>query len=143
MSATTKPDLIGQEQYPPTRQKPAVGGTSPLAAVAAKDGNPSPTEAITGRLLRANSCRPPRASRTGSLDPLLPFKIGPVNGRKAQESGLRLQASVAPSIGIGASRHRPSHATGHTGPYRGGSIELGLGRRIDSGKTERLEIDVA
>ena len=32
-------------------------------------------------------------------------------------------------IGIGgASRHRPSHTTGHTGPYQGGSIELGLGR---------------
>ena len=28
-------------------------------------------------------------------------------------------------------------------PYHGGSTELGLGRRIDSGKTERLEIVVA
>src|SRR5208283_2201495 len=28
-------------------------------------------------------------------------------------------------------------------PYRGGSIELGLGGRIDSGKTERLEVGVA
>jgi len=32
----------GQEQYPPTRQKPAIGVTSPLAAVAAKD---RPTDA--------------------------------------------------------------------------------------------------
>ncbi len=29
------------------------------------------------------------------FDPLLPFKIGPTNGRKARESGLRLKASVA------------------------------------------------
>ena len=28
-------------------------------------------------------------------------------------------------------------------PYHGGSTELGLGGRIDSGKTERLEIGVA
>jgi hypothetical protein len=27
---------------------------------------------------------------------LLPYKIGPVNGREAQESGLRLKASIAP-----------------------------------------------
>ena len=30
------------------------------------------------------------------LDPLLPFHIGPMNGREALESGLRLKASVAP-----------------------------------------------
>jgi hypothetical protein len=30
------------------------------------------------------------------IDPLLPFKIGLVNGREARESGLRLKASVAP-----------------------------------------------
>jgi hypothetical protein len=29
---------------------------------------------------------------TGPLDPLLPFKGGPTNGREAQESGLRLKA---------------------------------------------------
>ena len=34
-------------------------------------------------------------ARSG-LDPLLPFEVGPVNGRKARESGLRLKASVAP-----------------------------------------------
>jgi hypothetical protein len=26
-----------------------------------------------------------------NIDPLLPFKIGPVNGRKGRESGLRLK----------------------------------------------------
>src|SRR5271166_1913436 len=40
-------------------------------------------------------------------------------------------------------RGAKAHTTGHTGPYRGGSIELGLGGHIDSGKTERLEIAVA
>ena len=29
------------------------------------------------------------ARRTGQIDPLLPFEIGLVNGREAQESGLR------------------------------------------------------
>ncbi len=29
------------------------------------------------------------------------------------------------------------HEPGHTGPYRGGSIELSLGGRVDSGKTDR------
>ena len=49
-----------------------------------------------------------------------------------------------PVIGKGdASRRRPSHTTGHTGPYHGGSTELGWGGRVDSGKTERLEIVVA
>jgi hypothetical protein len=31
-----------------------------------------------------------------ALDPLQTFKIGPMNERKARESGLRLKASVAP-----------------------------------------------
>ena len=31
-----------------------------------------------------------------NFDPLLPFKISDVNGREAQESCLRLKASVAP-----------------------------------------------
>jgi hypothetical protein len=30
------------------------------------------------------------------IDPLLPFRIGPMNGREARESGLRPKASVAP-----------------------------------------------
>ena len=30
-------------------------------------------------------------------DPLLPFNTGPVNGRKARESGLPLKTSIAPS----------------------------------------------
>jgi hypothetical protein len=35
--------------------------------------------------------------RQVGVDPLLPFKIGPMNGREARESGLRLKAWVAPS----------------------------------------------
>jgi hypothetical protein len=48
-------------------------------------------------------------------------------------------------IGIGGRLATPpSHTTGHTAPYHGGSTELCLGRRqIESGKTERLEIVVA
>jgi hypothetical protein len=43
-------------------------------------------------------------------------------------------------IGIGgASRHRPSHTTGHTGPYHGGSTELCLGGDIEAGQTEGVE----
>jgi hypothetical protein len=36
------------------------------------------------------------AWRTGQIDALPPFKIGPVTGREAGESGLRLKASIAP-----------------------------------------------
>jgi hypothetical protein len=34
------------------------------------------------------------------LDPLLPFKIGRMNGREARESGLWLKASVAPIAAV-------------------------------------------
>ena len=51
----------------------------------------------SGRRLRAITGHPPTAWRTSEFDPLLPFKIGPANGREAPESGLRLKASVAPS----------------------------------------------
>ena len=36
-----------------------------------------------------------------------------------------------------------SHTTAHTGPYHGGSIGLSLGRDIEAGKTEIVEIRVA
>jgi hypothetical protein len=36
------------------------------------------------------------ASRTGENDPELPFKIAPMDGRYARESGLRLKESVTP-----------------------------------------------
>jgi hypothetical protein len=36
------------------------------------------------------------------IDPLLSSKIGPVNGREAPESGLRLRASVAPEPVVAA-----------------------------------------
>jgi hypothetical protein len=48
------------------------------------------------RLKCANTGHCPRARRVSQIDPLLPFKIGPVNGREAPESGLPLTASVAP-----------------------------------------------
>src|SRR5215472_2472758 len=37
----------------------------------------------------------------------------------------------------------PSHTTGHTGPYHGGSIGLSVGRNAGAGKTETVEIRVA
>jgi hypothetical protein len=64
----------------------------------------------------------------------------------AQESVKKMSTNgrYRRKIGIGdASRRRPSHTTWHTGPYRGGSAESGLGGRIDSGKTEGVEIAVA
>jgi hypothetical protein len=36
----------------------------------------------------ANSGHWPTAWRTGQLAPLLPFKVGPMNGPKGRESGL-------------------------------------------------------
>ena len=34
------------------------------------------------------------------VDPFLPFRIVPMNGCEARESGLRLKASVAPGAGV-------------------------------------------
>jgi hypothetical protein len=59
-----------------------------------------------GRSISATAARERTPQRSGgqhdgcvaaktATDPLLPFKIGPVNGRKARESGLRLKAKVA------------------------------------------------
>ena len=48
-------------------------------------------DAVDGRN-PLNSGRSPAAWPTGHIDPLLPFKIGPMNGREARESGLRLKA---------------------------------------------------
>jgi hypothetical protein len=36
------------------------------------------------------------ARQWSALDPLLPFKVGPMNGREARQSGLRLKAYIAP-----------------------------------------------
>ena len=50
---------------------------------------------VDGRPVSANTGRSPTAQRTHQSDPLLSFEIGPMNGRKARESGLRPKASVA------------------------------------------------
>ncbi len=47
-----------------------------------------------GRRQCANSGRSATARPTGQIDPLPIFKIGPMNGREARESGLRLKPSV-------------------------------------------------
>jgi hypothetical protein len=41
-----------------------------------------------------------------------------------------------------AFQHRPSHTTGHTGPYHGGSTGLSLVGNIEPGKSELVEKDV-
>jgi hypothetical protein len=51
---------------------------------------------LNERPVRAKSGHSPTARRTGKFDPKATFKIGPVNGRETLESGLRLNASVAP-----------------------------------------------
>src|SRR3954454_22683059 len=62
----------------------------------------------------------------------------PISGTRAS-STVRRSASRHRSGYGGVSRRHPSHTTGHTGPYHGGSIELGLHRHEDSGETKRIE----
>jgi hypothetical protein len=57
-----------------------------------------PLQVDCSRPVSANSGRSQTVRRTGQVDPELPYEIGPVNGREARESGLRLKASVAPVI---------------------------------------------
>ncbi len=53
-------------------------------------------------------------------------------------------AAFPPLIGIGdTSRCRPSPTTGHTGHVPGGSIGLSLGRNIEAGETEGVEVGIA
>ena len=53
---------------------------------------------------RAASAKLPIASLPGrvEVDPLLPFKIGPMNGREGRGSGLWLKASIAPKHEVAA-----------------------------------------
>ena len=46
----------------------------------------------SSRPVSANTGHSPKAGRTGQVDPLLPYKIGPMNGREGRGSGLRLRA---------------------------------------------------
>ena len=56
----------------------------------------------------------------------------------------KLRVASGSMIGIGGHLAvPPSHTTGHTGPYHGGSIGLGVGRNVEVGKTETVEIRVA
>jgi hypothetical protein len=54
-------------------------------------------------------------------------------------TGVPREARSDAWIGIGgdASRRRPSHTTGHTGPYHGGSIGLSLGEQAPAALTAR------
>jgi hypothetical protein len=62
--------------------------------IAVSDGNECSNVTTRGlyvdscRLLRANSGRSPTVRRTGHIDPLLPFEIGPMNGREARGADL-------------------------------------------------------
>jgi hypothetical protein len=46
------------------------------------------------------------ARQWSALDPLLPFKVGPMNGREARQSGLRLKAYIAPRGGRPSNKPR-------------------------------------
>jgi hypothetical protein len=49
-----------------------------------------PVQAVTGRQFCAKRGHPGTAERTDNIDPKHPFEMGPMNGRKRRESGLRL-----------------------------------------------------
>jgi hypothetical protein len=87
---------------------PTATSNAMLIAAAADDGVEWPLygqDAIGGWLLRAKSGRKGATLRTGQIDPLVPFKIRPINGREARESGLRLK-------GVGCARSgRPQSET--------------------------------
>jgi hypothetical protein len=59
-----------------------------------------PAAALVGAL-SALLRRLPFARQWSALDPLLPFKVDAMNGRKARESGLRLKESVVPFVVLG------------------------------------------
>ena len=83
--------------------------------------------------------RHPRKSVYGILRPI-PAVIPRSNARNnTDEIALRYK----PLIGIGGYRCRPSHTTGHTGPYHGGSSGFSLSRGVESGEAERVEMVVA
>jgi hypothetical protein len=89
--------VIGRGKQPRRRDSGSRPDAAPLAA-----GGPFPSIRLPRRLyvqdliggwpLRAKSGHSPGAWRRGQVDLLLPFKIGPVNGRQAGESGLRRKA---------------------------------------------------
>jgi hypothetical protein len=54
----------------------------------------------SGRPLRANCGHWATAWRTGPFDPKATFKVCPLNGREAPESGLWLKAQEAPGAGV-------------------------------------------
>ena len=70
----------------------------------------------------------------------------PIDGIGARRAVRPQKLRVASGSMIGIGGHLavpPSHTTGHTGPYHGGSIGLGVGRNVEVGKTETVEIRVA
>jgi len=63
--------------------------------------------------------------------------------RDAMKSQVPDSESERNMIGIGGGLTAPpSHTTGHTGPYHGGSDELSVRSDGHSGKTERVEIGI-
>jgi hypothetical protein len=60
----------------------------------------------SGRPECANTGHSPTAWRSCQIDPSLPFKSRPMNGREAAESGLRLKVSVGPVAALPDPRDR-------------------------------------
>jgi hypothetical protein len=79
VGAKARPDVIGREEG----SRRGHGRRLPPKGRGSERRPPQPR---TSRALRV------KLNRSTGFDPLLPFKVGPVNGRKAGESGLRLKA---------------------------------------------------
>jgi hypothetical protein len=81
---------VSEGQIVPVRRTVGTGGHQ-----AFRDGLVRPLScsfpAFSQRSLSAHLRLSLFVRRPTALDPLLPFKIGPVNGREARESGLRLK----------------------------------------------------
>ena len=105
---------------PPTRPRKgrALGGPSSSSSV------PRRPVMIVGT--RAASAKLPIASLPGrvEVDPLLPFKIGPMNGREGRGSGLWLKASIAPRAAVRSSPPRRANSL----RVEGSTAVVGMGQ---------------
>ena len=100
--------------FAPCRRRPLPTPCRPARRVFSRNGDRRRRRFRPGSS-GANRTLGTRASarQTAGIDPKLPFKLGPTNGRNARESGLRLKAS---------SQHRTSSI--HTRWFRAGDNNL-------------------
>jgi hypothetical protein len=73
----------------PLRHRQTKGAeTDMLSLTSPRHTSTLPTPDGYGRRVCANSGHCPRARGMSQIDPILPFKAGPMNGWEARESGL-------------------------------------------------------